>query len=309
MTNESLNPVTADRSMCSILENLNISNKDRIPAEDRDLCQRHQRVLYQTLGQIKQWYDLLRVESDKYEGKYKLAYLPNGKVEAIKPYSPISRRMDYRDFEFKPFDLLNKLVDDYLSAIQAFANEIVGYFNNKYKLSVPFPEVDREKTPLGFQPEYLTFLDEVISYLGRMNFQEKAEEELIERFHKAAHRHHFQKPPILKNATIVFSDAFCFDDFYFTYNEYHVAYSYSGYIHGICEGIFFALDGVKGVGISTIRDFNDNNVDITKWYSFSTEKEAFIKFYRNGRMDIKFADKETALTCWNKLKMDEIGKG
>ncbi len=50
----------------------------------------------------------------------------------------------------------------------------------------------------------------------------------------------------------------------------------------------------------------DRNVDITGWYDLTTTNAEQIKFYKNGRIDVKFKDSIAARNCFDRLRLGEI---
>lgn len=52
--------------------------------------------------------------------------------------------------------------------------------------------------------------------------------------------------------------------------------------------------------------FNDNDVYITDWYDLTTTNAEQIRFYKNGRIDIRFKDSAAAKSCFKLLHLDEI---
>ena len=55
-----------------------------------------------------------------------------------------------------------------------------------------------------------------------------------------------------------------------------------------------------------IPRLDERNVDITQWYSLTTDNARQIKFYKNGRIDIRFKDSPAAENCYRRLRLDEI---
>ena len=48
------------------------------------------------------------------------------------------------------------------------------------------------------------------------------------------------------------------------------------------------------------------DVDITEWYSLTLSNAEQIKFYKNGRIDVRFKDSRAAENCYRRLRLDEI---
>ena len=143
--------------------NVQVRNEDKITEQDRQYCQLQQDQLYRTLDRIDRWYDIVSIRN---------FYFNN------------SGEDDYTHNEFKPFDLINELVDNNCNANANFASRIISYFNRTYNVDVPVPVIDEKAIRMGFRPVYQTYVDTVIEHLGGKSFRETAEEELLARFLK-----------------------------------------------------------------------------------------------------------------------------
>ena len=161
-----------------------VRNEDKITEQDRVYCQTQQNLLYKTLDQIDRWYAVFKEEAEQYQAERKFHYEENGKVSMRDFYTYHNDREDYSHNEFKPFDLINDLVDKNRNANANFANRIISYFNRTYKVSVPEYKIDEKKLPMGFRPVYDTYVDVVIEHLGGKSFRETAVEELLARLSK-----------------------------------------------------------------------------------------------------------------------------
>ena len=161
-----------------------VRNEDKITKQDRIYCQNQQDLLYKTLDQIDHWYAIFKEDAEQYQEERKFHYEENGKVSMRNFYSYHNDRDDYSHNEFKPFDLINDLVDKNHNANANFASRIIAYFNKTYNVQVPVPGIDGKTLRMGFRPVYETYVDTVIEHLGGKSFRETAEEELLSRFLK-----------------------------------------------------------------------------------------------------------------------------
>ena len=89
-----------------------VRNEDKITEHDRIYCQSQQDLLYETLDQIDRWYALFKEDAEQYKEKFKFKYEENGKT-TYKNYHAYNHYDDesYSHNEFKPFDIINDLVD------------------------------------------------------------------------------------------------------------------------------------------------------------------------------------------------------
>ena len=152
--------------------NVQIRNEEKITEQDRLYCQRQQELLYKTLDQIDKWYAIFREDAERYREEKKFTYEDNGKVSIRNFHFNYNEKEDYTHNEFKPFDIINELVDSKCNANVNFANRIVSYFNKTYNVAVPVPEIDGKTLRMGFRPVYETYVDAVIEHLGGKSFRE-----------------------------------------------------------------------------------------------------------------------------------------
>ena len=52
--------------------------------------------------------------------------------------------------------------------------------------------------------------------------------------------------------------------------------------------------------------FDDNDISVTDWYDLTTTNAEQIRFYKNGRIDVRFKDSAAAESCFKRLHLDEI---
>ncbi len=285
-----------------------VRNEEKITEQDRLYCQRQQDLLYKTLDQIDRWYAIFKEEAERYREKKNFKYEDNGKVPVRNCLVSDFGKDDYSHNEFKPFDQINDLVDKNHNANANFASRIISYFNKTYNVAVPVPAVDEKTLRMGFRPVYQTYVDTVIEHLGGKSFRETAEEELLARFLKTVRPSRWSKvKPELKNDRIILPNILRFDDFYIQHcQQYHLCYSYDGNLENICEGIAYGADDILNGSSRIIMGFDNRDVDISQWYNLTLSNAEQIKFYKNGRIDIRFKDSQAAGNCYRRLRLDEI---
>lgn len=285
-----------------------VRNEDKITEQDRIYCQNQQNLLYKTLDQIDRWYAIFKEEAEQYREEHKFHYEENGKVSMRNFYSYHNGRDDYSHNEFKPFDIINDLVDKNSNANANFANRIISYFNKTYNVSVPVPEIEKKALPMGFRPVYETYVDAVIEHLGGKSFRETAVEELLVRLGKVVKPAYWSKVKTeLKKDKIIFPEIIRFDEFSMQYSHKNrISYNYSGELEALCAGIAYGADDILNGNSKMIIHFDDNNVSISDWYDLTTTNAEQIRFYKNGRIDVKFKDSSTAESCFKRLRLDKI---
>lgn len=55
-----------------------------------------------------------------------------------------------------------------------------------------------------------------------------------------------------------------------------------------------------------IIGFDAGDVDFSRYYNLTVNGAATIKLFKNGRVDVKFKDKEKAGVCFRKLRLDTL---
>lgn len=302
MNHRTITPAVDGANMLAVFDSIQVNNEEKISAHDKAFCEKQQQLLDNSLDQIDKWYAFFRHEAEQYKESHRITFEANGSVKTNPPYTPTGDYpSDYREFEFLPFNQLNKLVEQRQRAVIRFGRTIISYFNKIYSLSINKEDPDGKTMPVTLRPNYLSYVDQVIDHLGGRNFRETAEEEIITRLHDTI-LGPYKKMPELKGDKIIFYDVIRFDDFYYkNYQQYHIGYGYAPQLESLCEGI--ALVGNSSLNGSSriIRGFNTNYVDISEPYSIQAGEAEKMKFYKNGRIDVSFSSKAIAATAYKKL--------
>ena len=296
----------AGSDLLSGILGVEIRNEEKITANDRLYCEAQQEALYKSLEQIERWYGIFTGDAEKYIGSHKVKYKENGEVSFRESLYPNDG--DYAHCEFRPFKSINAMVSANLRANRSFASRIVGYFNRTYNVAVPVPEINGDTLRIGFRPEYMTYVDTVIEHLGGRSFRQTAVDELLRRFHKIVKPGPWSKSgPELKGDKITFPDVVSFDDFYYSnWRKNQIHYNYHDRIPALCEGIAYGADDLLCGDRGVIVRFNTDDVDTAGWYDLTTTNATGMKFYRNGRVDVRFINREAASSCYNRLRLDEL---
>jgi hypothetical protein len=233
-------------------------------------------------------------------------YAGNGSIEKHKLRSIYhsGEREDYSEFEFLPFDAIDDVVKLYGKAVEAFGCDIVRHFNRKYGVSVPEPDFDDEKLFVSFLPEYQTYVDAIIGHLGGKGFRETAEEELIARLHGVvASRFSKRVKAELKGDRIAFPDVLWYENYNWQ-KELHLNWNSVNDLNALCAGVIFGTTGGLGGNMDFIVDYKRTDVDVSRWYGLNISESVSAKFYKNHRVDFKFASATMAERCWKKLRLD-----
>lgn len=298
-------PAGGHADLLSGILGMEIRNEEKITAQDRIFCERQQELLYKTLEQIDRWYGIFTEEAEQYRDSHSLVYKVNGEIK-FRSSANRSEQDDYTRYAFKPFNVINGLASANLEANEEFARRIITYFNRTYNVSVPVPALSKETLGIGFRPQYMTYVDIVVRHLGGRSFRQTAEEELLKRFHQLVKPGRWSKvKPELKGDRISFPNVIAFDDFYYdNYRKNHIHYNHHGRISSFCEGIAFGSDDILCGDSGMVTRLDQNDVDTTGWYDLTTTNATGMKFFRNGRIDVRFKDREAAALCFNRLRLD-----
>lgn len=291
--------------LLSVFNTIHVCNEEKIPTEDRLFCEKLQEQLHKSLYQLDEWYMFFQKEAEKYKESHKLSYKPDGSVSLNHVLRTHDRaQYGFTGFEFTPFETINAIVKNRKAAATAFVCDIISYFNEKYHISVTCSDNPDDMIP-GFRPVYQKYVDLIISHLGGRNFRETAEDELLKRFHAVVCPGWKTKIPELKNDKIIFHRIFDLDDFYFFYQQNRIHYRSSDNIQHFCAGIALGGSNALNGDLSVIIGLDTDNVDLSRWYDLATEQAGQVKFYKNGRIDVRFRNETAAEECFRKLRLNQ----
>jgi hypothetical protein len=297
--------------LLSVFDNIMVEKQTSVTETDRAYCERQQEALYLALDKIERWYDIFRQEAGRESRDHHREAMGNGTPDSRDPCAgratpePEPR---YERLEFRPSEFIDKLSENYAEAVGLFGKAIVTYFNRTYGVSVPEPEFDENNIAIGFRPRYQTYVDLVLEHLGGREFGDVAGREALERFRRFIWPKGWRSPRQyeLKGDTIRFHRILYYDDFYIKLNgRNHLRYNYDRELGAVCEGVAFGAAGKPG-GRSIIRDFDGSDVSLTRWCDLDAGAATGMRFYLNGRIDVRFTDKYEARKCYTKLGLDDL---
>jgi hypothetical protein len=296
METEIVNKQPETNLIDSIL-NIQVNNEDLITEYDHNFCQLRQKMLYESLDQIDHWYAIFKKEAEKFKD-WNVSFDGSGHVDYRDPHYYQSVK-DYTEYEFRPFKIINELVEKRLTALRGFRYDIVDYFNDAYNIHAKAPDIDNT-IAIDFRPDYMSLVNMVIDYIGGKDFREKAEEELISEF---ANKTKYKTVNLQGDKIIIHSLVSI--EYRNFIDCYQVMYSSIESLSAICRGIVFVADNFIKGGTDSIIDFDDNNLRLNNWYSLRSQNVTGIRFYKNGRVDFRFKDKATAERCYKKLGLEQ----
>ena len=86
------------------------------------------------------------------------------------------------------------------------------------------------------------------------------------------------------------------------------AYGKEKIVSDICTAVIMHRSGLLTGSSNDIVGLRSHEVDTSIWYQIQNSKGCEIKFYKNGRIDIRFPSAREALDCFVALKLGTIRK-
>ncbi|MBS1439873.1 MAG: hypothetical protein HP006_06835 [Alistipes sp.] len=288
--------------MLAAFDRIQVHTQENITQADHEFCRQQQELLYATLDQLMKWYDLFRKDAEQYIESHRPSFEASGKVETRERYNEGDK--SYSEYEFLPFSQINTIVKNYSKACRNFAYRIISYFNKQYNLSIPTPNIydDPDELPWGFRPDYMSCIEIVFDHLGGRGFREKAEDEIIDRCLETVRKYRNEMQPKLKGQTISFTAMFRFSD----YTPDRICYEDVRKISNLCTALALFGDQRLNGEIGIIQQFDADKVDTSRWYDLTTSDAEQIRFYKNGRIDVRFANHHAAQLCFHQLRLDTL---
>ena len=108
--------------------------------------------------------------------------------------------------------------------------------------------------------------------------------------------------PKLKGQTISFTEMFRFSD----YTPDRICYEDVRKISNLCTALALFGDQRLNGEIGIIQQFDADKVDTSRWYDLTTSDAEQIRFYKNGRIDVRFANHHAAQLCFHQLRLDTL---
>lgn len=293
--------------MLAVFDTIDPDKEELITPEDRAACQAYQHQCYDVLDELAAMHKYLCKEAEKFTDRYVITFKPNGTVEAQR-LSDCKKQDNFINVRFLPFKFINDIAEKYHHTCGLFENLIVGYFVDKYHFTIAYPFSETDNIALGYRPDYNLVVDYVISQLGGLTFREKAEEEIIQRVLKTVGNFGRGVQPECQGDKIRFFGITEMDDYELKYGNYQIAYGSDIKVANLCAGLaLFAEESIQG-GMDYIRGFDHYRVQVGKWYELPTDKLSAIRFYVNGRIDVRFPNPATAAACFHFLRLYSIEK-
>ncbi len=250
-------------------ENFEIKQEDKISKEDRERCEKIQAIYEQTLSTYKKWYDIYHETKDCIE------------------------KHDFYSLELNDLSVCKNIE----SLHNGLISSIYSYFTAKYNIDIN-KNYDKEndfnynysnKTINTSPIDYKIYVDDILRQLNGFDFKSlriKQLKEKIKDICKYGYGSNEWRVEI-KGNTIKFNDL--------------LYWGYLGMEIGKLLTIESALSWFEFGKETKIPEFNQIRTryniewhEINPCMELSTNKIKSIKFFKNGRMDIKFSSPEIA---------------
>lgn len=280
--------------------------KERLSNEDMAYCDRLTKEANEVLASLKEQWD---ITSEKFKNE-NLGY-------EINSFRYISKPTGMWDDGFKryrfshSFDTLH-IQNLVTGLVHVYKTRIIDYFANKYNLTLDAGGKmsswrDGFRDEAQFQElDYAEIMEYITKCTGGLNFREVGEQKFIEDFSRNfwTWRTETVKHTI-KGATMKI------DSFYTIHQHWNSGYRYKNDATYLqierALNFFETLDLGNTSGDRTLSGLIDERCDFTEIYFSDLTKTSSIRFFKNGRVDIKFASATYANEFSNLYKLDSLG--
>lgn len=302
-------PANTTSDILSLFDSIKVENTSRISEHDRDVCDFHQQLFEQSLQQLVDWSNKFQqAEDDKPNPLYIVQY---GAVRE-KSYcetEQIAPDEIYKQFEFSPLYGIERCAMLARKMANRFENNIIEHFNRVYRCNFESQNIiakmilsrdpesieSRHSKELlrikqGAAPHYNAILDYIFESMGGATFREQAEKIIMDAFRETIRKYDTQ---VIKGSTIQMYDWGYFKH----WDRYEIDWSARNKIVDTLAAINLFSQGETTPAIMPgLMQFSQysQNVNWGQDYEIWTAKVVAMKFFKNGRVDIKFCDADNA---------------
>lgn len=224
---------------------------------------------------------------------------------------------NYTEEDLEEFQYSGVLIGDYgtLKKIDSLQNEFVkhifSYFERKYKVSLEnnFPKSDLESKYYRYNSkkempkelvfdfiDYHTVVDKIIDQLGGMSFQDKAIKEVKDKLKEKCYNSYHDTWNIKVKGNVISYTGYGYVDNYWSRDKYEV--HSPDFIRTFMEAISVEQYGESKhiIGIDCLYNYSVyiSEDELKNGIVPIGVKVERIKFFKNGRIDIKFKEAEQA---------------
>lgn len=267
--------IHAFSGLLSKFDAIELSGEQRISEEELEYCQLQEQIFFETCNTLKQ----AMVDISSLYAKYK-------DVDTHRNvYDGANYLSYYSDVEVYP----KRIKEIY----ERFVSRITYYFTEKYKVSLSSEEIIKKYDENTIS--YSLILDEIFEQLGGLTFKEKAVTEIKAASKKTVYR--ADKVSIAKNKLSI-------TDFVWWQTSWDNSLSVS-YDDRAVRPLFMALSHFMTGNVDMTHSLQNiyqqlkrgsKDYDIYAKFELPHDVLQAIKFYKNGKVDLFFADNSQAET-------------
>ncbi len=249
-------------------QNFELKQEDKIPAEDKETCEKIQSIYENALSTYKKWYNIYQ-ETSKSVNEHNYYGLKIKDLSICEVIQDLHENLIYQIY-------------NYFSS--KYHVEIINNYSNKNKYDYNYSNNTINIAPL----DYKVYVDDILKQLNGLDFKSLRINQLKEKVkYMCKNRYSNEWEIEIKGNTIKFNDL--------------LSWGYWGTASDKLLIIESALSWFEFEEETKIPEFNyTRNMYYIKWdeinpiMELSTKKIKSIKFFKNGKMDIKFSSPEIA---------------
>ena len=259
--------------MLNVLDQIEIKGEDRISEADMKFCTDQETIYfkaYDLYSEFLKEVEALEIEADKL-----------GYATCIK-YAKIESENIKENIE---------------CITSKFISKICYHFITNYNVTINEEEIQRKYKELKVTKEQV--IDEVIEQLGGLGFEDKAEQELIEKMKEITQSWRDEERVKVSKNKISIKSFFAIDSFSEKWGTIQLCYGSRHKFETLFK-IFAMYNGINSDEYTEIENRIKFKENIIREYILVGDKTKSIKLFKNGRVDITFTNSEYALEFRNK---------
>lgn len=284
----------------SLFDKVEVNKTQQISDHDRKYCENQQAYLDDTLKQLTIWYRYL-LEASVLELQENDCYSRDERGDVRKKYysGDVHESVAYKAYRFTPLYDLKHIEGLKYRASYLFEQRIVNHFNSTYGLRIERKDLYKDKE-FVYQPKYGEVITYIIESLDGKNFSDVAHKLHVDDFRNAVH----WKKPTIKGNTVTIPDLLSFD---YNYNNgLRISHYSKDRFTVIYKGIYYFETKIPAHTPETVIEYwNENFARLDEPYTLKTTKATNLRFFKNGRVDIKFSDNQSAQEFFNFYRLHE----
>lgn len=296
---DTMNLFEENTDLLSQVEAISVDNTQRISSQDKEYCELVQNHCHKALSQLEDSLREMMAQSEpyirsgivqiKYEDTYDHSYYEYDikdvrKKYMLKHYVPCMQEKTIRKL--------------FTETCRMFTTDIIGYFNNRYGISMHDSETYRNVPGINdfdptFRPKYQDIVDMVIAHLGGRTFAQTMEDEVY-----ANALRDYEKNYMSVKGAVVSIEHYAHTHMFDT----DLNYETRGKIERLSDAITLFFTGVRST-MSTSQLFQIcHNPRQGETYRCAIPEIVHFRFYKNDKMEIRFRNASDAQKFYERIK-------